>query len=490
MTPAMLALALSALWPQPREAAPAPLTTFVLPVRVEAPAELAAPAKLLRRELAQTLGTVRAGRGNGTVVRLALAPDELKRPEEYTVAPARGGVLLRAHDVQGAFWAVHTLAALLSRAQRTVAGYEVSIPRLRDWPDTAFRAFMIQGAWTPSADEFKRNLELLARQHVTYFALEFGPQVVLDFDPAIAQGGKLTKQQAKAIIAYGRSLGLKPIGYLNLLGHLDRGYQKAPYTQHDGIDIRNDETYERFVYPILSEMLEVYGPLEYFHCGMDEAWELFTWLSKDGYDVNTLIARHIQRVNDFLKARGVKLVIWHDMLIAPDLAKQLGAPVGPANGGPPQNTAAALAAIPKDVILDYWFYDPLAAYPALEYLRAQGFSVWASPWQSPFSFVRYAQQRQAPTMGTLWSGPPECFGSSTYSPVTALYAQAAWHAAVAPETVTPEPAVTAVAQRATNATLWRRRHLGFPGQVALELSLAGPRRVEWPRAGGEHGREP
>ena len=198
MTPAMLALALSALWPQPREAAPAPLTTLVLPVRVEAPAELAAPAALLRRELAQTLGATSAGRGNGTVVRLALAPDELKRPEEYTVAPARGGVLLRAHDVQGAFWAVHTLAALVSCAQRTVAGYEVPVPRLRDWPDTAFRAFMIQGAWTPSADEFKRNLELLARQHVTYFALEFGPQVVLDFDPAIAQGGKLTKQQAKA----------------------------------------------------------------------------------------------------------------------------------------------------------------------------------------------------------------------------------------------------------------------------------------------------
>ena len=46
MTPAMLALALSALWPPPREVA---------------------PAALLRRELAQTFGAVSAGRGKGVV---------------------------------------------------------------------------------------------------------------------------------------------------------------------------------------------------------------------------------------------------------------------------------------------------------------------------------------------------------------------------------------------------------------------------------------
>ena len=54
---------------------------------------------------------------------------------------------------------------------------------------------------------------------------------------------------------------------LNMLGHLERAYQKAPYTTHGGIDIRSDEAYEEFIYPILSEMLEVYGPVEYFHCG-------------------------------------------------------------------------------------------------------------------------------------------------------------------------------------------------------------------------------
>jgi Glycosyl hydrolase family 20, domain 2 len=474
-----LALALPLLWPQPRQAAVAPDTRLRLPVEVLAPAECEGPVSLLRRELAALFGPEAAGKG-GTTVRLSLRPGELPRPEEYMVEPRTGAIALSAHDTQGAFWAVHTLATLLSQSRRVPGGYEAAIPKLRDWPDTPSRAFMVQGAWTPSTEELKRNLELMAREHITYFALEFGPQVALEFDPTIARGGRFTKAQAREAIEYGRSLGLKPIGYLNLLGHLERAYEKPPYTQHGGIDLRSDEAYERFVYPILSEMLEVYGPIEYFHCGMDEAWELFRWLSQEGCDPVALLARHVERIDSFLKARGVKLVMWHDMLIAPDLAKELGAPVGPANGGPPQNSAAALARIPKDVVLDYWFYDPLAAYPALDYLRAQGFTVWASPWQTPFSLVRHAQARQAPTMGTLWAGPPGCFASPTFSPVMALYAQAAWDASAAPQDVSPEPALIPAAQRATSGVLWRRRELTFPGSAALLLSPRGARRVSWP----------
>jgi hypothetical protein len=474
-----LALAFPLLWPYPRDLEPAPDTRLRLPLEVVARAECEAPADLLRRELTALFGPDAVGRG-GTTIRLALTPEELPRPEEYAVEPRARGLLLSAHDTQGAYWAVHALATRLGGARRVDDGYRASIPRVRDWPDTTFRAFMIQGAWTPNLDEYKRNLELLARLRISHFALEFGPQVVLDFDPEIARGGRFTKAQAREVIDYGRSLGLEPIGYLNLLGHLERAYERSPYTQHGGIDLRSEAAYEEFVYPILSEMLEVYGPVEYFHCGMDEAWELFTWLSQEGSDPVALLAQHIERVNSFLRARGVKLVIWHDMLIAPELAEQLGGPVGPANGGPPQNCAAALGLIPKDVILDYWFYDPLATYPALDYLRGQGFAAWASPWQTPFSLVRYAQSRQAPTLGTLWTGPPGCFASPTYSPVTALYAQATWDGSVAADEVAPEPEIRAAAQRATSAVVWRRRELTFPGREALLLTTAQPRRVRWP----------
>jgi len=465
----------SLLWPRPREVSRGADSQIRLPIRIVAPAALEAPAALLRREVEGLFGPAAVGGGGGTLIRLALAPEALTRPEEYTVEPSVGGVLLRSHDAQGSFWAVHTLATLLGQARPAAHGYTVAIPAIRDWPDTQFRALMFQGAWVPTLEDYRRTLELMARMHITYFALEFGPQAVLDFDPTIAEGGRFSKAEARAVIEYGRSLGLKPIAYLNMLGHLDRAYQKEPYTQHGGIDIRSDETYEKFVYPILREMLDVYGPVEYFHCGMDEAWGLFTWLSQQGDDVTSLIARHIERVDDFLKARGVKLVIWHDMLIARSLSEEIGGPAGPANGGPPQNTAAALGRIPKDVILDYWFYDPLPAYPALDYLRAQGFEVWASPWETPFSFVRYAQTRKAPTLGTMWTDPPECFGDPQSSPVIAFYAQAAWNASAAGPEVAPEAELKRAAQHATSGALWRRRAVTMPGAKALVLRPSGPR---------------
>ena len=468
------------LWPQPREVQRGADSLVRLPIRIVAPAELEAPAALLQREVGNLFGPAAAGGAGGTMIRLALAPEALTRPEEYTVEPYVGGVMLRSHDAQGSFWAVHTLATLLGQARPAADGYTVAIPAIRDWPDTQFRAVMFQGAWVPTLEDYRRTLELMARMHITYFALEFGPQVVLDFDPSIAEGGRFSKADARAVIDYGRSLGLKPIAYLNMLGHLDRAYKKDPYTQHGGIDIRTDETYEKFVYPILQETLDIYGPVEYFHCGMDEAWELFTWLSEQGDDVTSLIARHIERVDDFLKARGVKLVIWHDMLIARSLSDEIGGPAGPANGGPPQNTAAALGRIPKDVILDYWFYDPLPAYPALDYLQAQGFEVWASPWETPFSFVRYAQARNAPTLGTMWSDPPWCFGDPQSSPVIAFYAQAAWNASAAGPDVAPEADMKQAAQHATSGALWRRRTVTMPGEGAEGarlLSPSGPRRA-------------
>ena len=134
-----LPLVLSLLWPQPRQAEIAPDTVLHLPVQVEvqASADLVGPGALLRRELARILGPATVTDRDGTVIRLTLAPGELTHPEEYAIEPSPTGVTLRAHDGQGAFWAVHTLATLLEQARRVPQGYQVAIPRLRDWPDTA-----------------------------------------------------------------------------------------------------------------------------------------------------------------------------------------------------------------------------------------------------------------------------------------------------------------------------------------------------------------
>jgi len=171
------------IFPPPRKLQRLPDWTLKLPIKVEAAKGLEAPSNLLKRELAEIFGDDAIAEKGLTVVSLELDTRNLRREEEYAIETGVNKVTLRAHDLQGAFWAVHSFAV--------------------------------------------------------------------------------------AVVYHAVSLGLEPVGYLNLLGHLERAYQKPPYTEHGGIMIQNDEVYEHFVFPILNEMLEIYGPVRWFHCGMD-----------------------------------------------------------------------------------------------------------------------------------------------------------------------------------------------------------------------------
>jgi hypothetical protein len=478
----------STFWPVPKAVESRPELALTLPAKIVAPSTLSKPTKLLKLELYKTFPAMKSASKVVTSIRFELSPKILTKPEEYTLEVSGQSIIIRAHDEQGAFWGVHSLLQLLKSEQvkQTGKGYIIPGIKLHDWPETQFRAFMIQAAWNGTYDDLKTNLDLLARMKIRYFALEFGPRVVLDFDPSIARYGnpklKFSKKQAKELIDYGRSLGMEPIGYLNTLAHLERAYQKAPYTDHGGIMIQNQESYDKFVFPVLTEMLDVYGPAKYFHCGMDEAGEMFNYFSEQSMDTAGLISAHITKVNDFFAARNIKMVIWHDMLIAPEMKSVFGASIGPANGGSPFNTASALDRIPKSVILDYWNYDPSETFPVIDYLKSKGFVIWSSPWYVPFSIVHDSARKNVPTMGTLWADPPDCFTFSPSDKATALYAQAAWNTSKCP--MGGESSNQRQALKTTSDLLYGRKQLGLNtgGKVILIQpgNVPQPTDLSWP----------
>jgi len=462
------------IFPPPRQISISPQKHLLqLPFRISAPPRLKRPAALLSNELKELFGDKAISEKGKTLFSLNLDPLNLQREEEYAIEISSKGIKLTSHDEQGAFWAVHSLLQILFSdfLKLTPKGWLIQGMKIKDYPENNFRAFLV-GGWVSNIEELKTLIKLLASFKVRYVAVAFAPQVVLDFDPSIARGGRfstlLSKKEAKMVIDYARSLGLEPIGYVNMLGHLEGTvYRKSPYTDHGGIMIQNEDVYDKFVFPILEEMLEIYGPIKWFHCGMDEASPLCSWLSSQGYDSAQLLARHISKIHDFLKQRGIRMIIWHDMLFSPDLEKEIGAPIGPANGGPPHNTYKALDFIPKDVILNYWFYEPLDSYPALDWLQKKGFEVWASPWQTPFSLVRYARERKAPTLGTIWADPDHCFTLHSLVPVPALYAWATWNPQTAPEGRIPEKDVSLKAIYVTEKLYWSRKKLTHPSKALL-----------------------
>ncbi|MCS7225092.1 MAG: beta-N-acetylhexosaminidase, partial [Armatimonadetes bacterium] len=459
------------IWPIPKQMEQKGLCSLPEPFYIQADNAFQGAKSLLEEEMKAAFGFDSVQKRGKTLIYLSVDKKNFPEEDSYHLSIEPAQVVIRAGSPQGAFWGVQSFLQVLksSKVQRHNEGWLVPQVRVTERDITAFRSFMIQGAWAPHRNAFKDFLRLLAFFKVRYFALEFGPQVVLSFDPSIARGERWSIDEARDVINYGRKLGLEPIGYLNLLAHLERAYEKKEFCEGGGIRIYDPAVYDRFIFPILEEMLKVYGEIKWFHCGMDEANELFHHLQGKGFDGAVLLANHIQRIRDFLskKQKGIRLVIWHDMLFSPDLSGILGGVVGPANGGPPYNTWRALDMIPKDVIINYWFYDPQDRYPAIDWLKKKGFEVWASPWQLPFSLVRYAMERKVPTMGTLWADPPMCFATPSFAPVPALYAQAVWNPVVAVQTKEPESSLRDLAIKKTVELLWSRPTLTFSARQAI-----------------------
>jgi hypothetical protein len=113
------------------------------------------------------------------------------------------------------------------------------------------------------------------------------------------------------------------------------------------------------------------------HVGMDEVFLLGSDLSPStkGKDPATLFAKAINDIHRHLvRERHVEMLMWGDRLI--DGKKyEIGEWEASMNG-----TAAAIDAIPKDIIVCPWHYESRDAYPSIPMLLDKGFRVLPTGW--------------------------------------------------------------------------------------------------------------
>jgi hypothetical protein len=129
-------------------------------------------------------------------------------------------------------------------------------------------------------------------------------------------------------------------------------------------------------------MHEDFGNPPYFHLGCDEAQPpSCPECRKAPYA--ELVCRHITGLADFVKARGARAMIWHDMLL------ERGDPrwKGFVHHGT-KITAALADTLPKDVIICDWQYsygnmkEKRDYWPTMEFLKSKGFPVACCPWMN------------------------------------------------------------------------------------------------------------
>lgn len=298
------------------------------------------------------------------------------KPEGYLLLVTPERVLIAGSDDRGAYYGARTFLQLVAHATPDGGTARAPACRILDWPEESFRGAMIfTSGWPQDAFDPEVLKEYLYRQVAGYKFNTIVWQMKAGYRyeswPRLANRCALTREQMRDVIGFARDHFIELIPNTNILGHANWIVLKYPELQEDGkpeqLCTNHPQTYP-MLFDVLEEMLDLFDHPKRVHVGLDEVrWKTFSLPEAEqcprcrGIPKYQVYANHINRLHDFLAAKGVQMWMWGDMLIPTH------------NGGPPFDCSKALDLIPKDIVVCNWSasYSP----GSCEMLAKRGFSV-------------------------------------------------------------------------------------------------------------------
>ncbi|MDR7560674.1 MAG: beta-N-acetylhexosaminidase [Armatimonadota bacterium] len=422
---------------------------------------------------------------------LVVTPDS-PGPQGYVLHAGPRGVVVAGSDRRGTFYGVQTLRQLLRRSGDGIAVPAVTI---RDWPAHRVRAVHIlldaaseeiHGALVDRIlAPFKFTTIVAEAHHVQWDS----GRPLWSPDPRGA-----SKAQVRALLEAARQHHMDVIPLIATLGHSEwvfaglrdpavcrqiaylppplegsrpqltcdrvRGVYPSVYDPRRPLTADASATIvEALVLPVLEEAVDLFRPVM-LHIGHDEV------RGPGGATMDLgLYLRDISALDAFLRQRGVRTMVWGDVLY--------------------ERRAEAVAleayrALPRDLVVVPWKYEDAAAYPEVEHFRREGFPVMGATWYRLRNTVEFSRAAYAAgalgMIRTTWTGQFQNRASLTrayrqlYTYLTA--ANYFWNP------FAPDPATVQDAELARRfADAWAPRPLpaSIPGRP-VDLSRAATRR--------------
>eukprot|EP00831_Metopus_contortus_P052592 TRINITY_DN44150_c0_g1_i1.p2 TRINITY_DN44150_c0_g1~~TRINITY_DN44150_c0_g1_i1.p2 ORF type:complete len:456 (-),score=48.69 TRINITY_DN44150_c0_g1_i1:77-1444(-) len=162
---------------------------------------------------------------------------------------------------------------------------------------------------------------------------------------------------------------------------------------------------------LVDELCARFAPLEYFHIGFDEAYDVATCGKCRNRDIKALLLEQLMYFHRHLGENGMKMIMWHDMLLNYKDPRWTGYMAG---GTPEERTYELLDELPEDIVIADWQYEYCGVkvegqepeWPTLKYFKDCGFPVLATSFNSEAhirSLGRKAvEQRIFGILGTSW----------------------------------------------------------------------------------------
>ena len=261
--------------------------------------------------------------------------------ESYRIKITPQGAEVQAISSAGLFYAVETLGQLIEDNSASAAFPEVEI---HDWPSLPYRGTLLDIGQGPMSteQEIKRQLDFLARWKDNQYYLYSESSIQLDGYPILNPQARLTKDQVRTIIEYGRQRHIDVVPCIELFGHLHDLLTLEKYSDLGAVIPHGEELNPRnpkaaaLLKDWINQFVELF-PSPFVHVGFDEPYWIEDSAKQNGTTPDRLYIEQLDAVANQFQQHGKKVMAWGDIMVKyPGILSQL----------------------PKGLIVVAWWYDP------------------------------------------------------------------------------------------------------------------------------------
>jgi hexosaminidase len=273
--------------------------------------------------------------------------------EAYTLHITATGVEVRARSSAGIYYGVQTLCQMIEKVAGG-SGQVLPEAEVSDWPALAYRATMVDMSEGPllRVADIKRQIDLMARWKNNQYFFYNEASIDLEGLPPGLPGSRLSKNDVREIVAYGRERHIDVVPCLELYGHLHDLFRREEFSAladfPHGVEFNaTDPKVKVLVANLAHQYMELF-PSPFVHIGFDETWQLQQAASQGAGAPATVFLEQLKNVSGLFTSQGKTVMIWADIVVKfPDIARLL----------------------PKGILAVAWYYDPR---PDPEYKRWLG----------------------------------------------------------------------------------------------------------------------
>ena len=308
---------------------------------------------ILKEKYEELTGICLTHKKDGTI---QLQKDASIPENGYWLSVTTTNIVIKASDLRGMVYGIEVFLKLISEGK-------IPTCEICDKPRMSFRGVHLM---LPHPDQFE-----FAKRFVKYVLSPMGynmiimelaggmefqshPEINKAVEEAFVKGakgewplfphkeagmGKTVKQETmKDFVRYCRSFGIDVIPEIQSLGHVqfmtiahpDIAERPEKEEEKEKIDERqadippnefyghsycpsNPRSYE-ILFDLIDEIIDVFQPREYVHMGHDEVYQIGVCPVCKDKNPAELFAQDINRIYEYLKTKGLKMMIWADML--------------------------------------------------------------------------------------------------------------------------------------------------------------------------------